>query len=296
VTPETAADPQIMQKHEATGPAELPEQPLVVIEPSRGSSPISLSDLWHYRDLFYILTARDIKVRYKQTLLGAAWAIMQPLFTMIIFSLFFGRLAGMPSDGVPYPLFAFAGLLPWTFFSNALTNSGNSLVGSANLITKVYFPRMIIPMAAVAAGLLDFAIAFAMLAVLMVWYGIVPTPGILLIPVLVVMTSLLAIGCGMWMSALNVKYRDVRYVLPFLIQLGLFVTPIIYPLSMIPESWRWLLMLNPLTGQIEAYRSAFFGLPFNWPALGVSAAITIAILVFAAYNFKKMERSFADIV
>jgi lipopolysaccharide transport system permease protein len=296
VTPDTAADPQIIDKQESKSIAELPEQPLVVIEPSRGGNPISLGDLWHYRDLFYILTLRDIKVRYKQTLLGAAWAIIQPLFTMIIFSLFFGRLAGMPSDGVPYPLFAFAGLLPWTFFSNAVTNSGNSLVGSANLITKVYFPRMIIPMAAVASGLLDFVIAFGMLVVLMVWYGVVPSVNILLVPVLVVMTSLLAIGCGMWMSALNVKYRDIRYALPFLIQLGLFVTPIIYPLSMVPEKWHWLLILNPLTGQIEAYRAAFFGKPFDWIALGVSAVITFAILLFAAYNFKKMERSFADVV
>jgi len=296
VTPDTAADPQIIPKHEPTEPAELPEQPLVVIEPSRDSSSISFRDLWHYRDLFYILTLRDIKVRYKQTLLGAAWAVIQPLFTMVIFSLFFGRMAGLPSDGLPYPLFAFAGLLPWTFFANALTNSGNSLVGSANLITKVYFPRMIIPMSAVAAGLLDFLIAFGMLVVLMFWYGVVPTVSILLVPVLVVMTSLLAIGCGMWMSALNVKYRDIRYALPFVVQLGLFVTPIIYPLSMVPEKWRWLLMLNPLTGQIEAYRSAFFGLTFNWLALGISAVITFAILLFAAYNFKKMERSFADIV
>jgi len=295
VTPDTAADPQLIQKHEPTGPAELPEQPLVVIEPSRGN-PISLSDLWHYRDLFYILTLRDIKVRYKQTVLGAAWAIIQPLFTMIIFSLFFGRLAGVPSDGVPYPLFAFAGLLPWTFFSNAVTNSGNSLVGSANLITKVYFPRMIIPMAAVASGLLDFVIAFGMLVVLMVWYSVWPTVNILMLPVLVILTSLLAIGCGMWMSALNVKYRDIRYALPFLIQLGLFVTPIIYPLSMVPEKWHWLLILNPLTGQIEAYRAAFLGKPFDWVALGVSALITFAILLFAAFSFKKMERSFADVV
>ncbi|HJS51620.1 MAG TPA: ABC transporter permease, partial [Pyrinomonadaceae bacterium] len=215
MTPDTAADPQILQKHEPTGPGDLPEQPLVVIEPSRGSNPIAFGDLWQYRDLFYILTLRDIKVRYKQTLLGATWAVIQPLFTMIIFSLFFGRLAGMPSDGIPYPLFAFAGLLPWTFFSNAVTNSGNSLVGSANLITKVYFPRMIIPMAAVASGLLDFLIAFGMLIVLMLWYGVVPTINILVVPLLVLMTSLLAIGCGMWMSALNVKYRDIRYALPF---------------------------------------------------------------------------------
>ncbi|MFL6466526.1 MAG: ABC transporter permease [Pyrinomonadaceae bacterium] len=296
MTPDTAADPQIIKNQEPTSPGELPEQPLIVIEASRGRSPIAPGELWQYRDLFYILTLRDIKIRYKQTILGAAWAIIQPLFTMIIFSLFFGRLAGIQSEGIPYPLFAFAGLLPWTFFSNAVTNSGNSLVGSANLITKVYFPRMIIPMAAVASGLLDFAIAFLLLVVLMVWYGAMPGAGILMLPVLVLLTSLFAAGAGMWMSALNVKYRDIRYALPFLIQLGLFVTPIIYPTSLVPEKWRWLLYLNPLTGQIEGYRSAFFGRPFDWAALGVSAALTVAILLFAAYNFKKMERSFADVV
>lgn len=277
-------------------PKELPTQPYVVIEPRVGRSPINFRELWHYRDLFYILTLRDIKVRYKQTLLGAAWAVIQPLFTMIIFSLFFGRLAGIQSDGIPYPLFAFAGLLPWTFFSNAVTQSGNSLVGSANLITKVYFPRMIIPMAAVASGLLDFAIAFLLLAVLMVWYGVLPGVSILLLPVLVLLTSLFAAGAGMWMSALNVKYRDIRYALPFLIQLGLFVTPIIYPVSLVPEKYRWVLMLNPLAGQIEAYRSVFFDRPVDWASLGLSTLLTVAILVFAAYNFKNMERSFADVV
>ena len=296
MTPETAADPQIIKNQESSGPGELPERPLIVIEPRRMGGLINFRELWHYKDLFYILAVRDIKVRYKQTLLGVAWAVIQPLFTMIIFSLFFGRLAGIASDGVPYPLFAFAGLLPWTFFSNAVTNSGNSLVGSANLITKVYFPRMIIPMAAVASGLLDFVVAFVLMAILMVWYGVFPGVGILILPVLVFLTSILAIGAGMWMSALNVKYRDIRYALPFLIQLGLFVTPIIYPLSFVPEKWRWVLSLNPLAGQIEAYRSAFFGLPFDWASLGISAVITVALLIFAAYNFKQMERSFADIV
>jgi len=287
------ADARVSTERES---ADLPEVPLVVIEPQRGRIPIDLRDLWHYRDLLYILTMRDIKVRYKQTLLGAAWAIMQPLFTMIVFSLFFGRLAGIQSDGIPYPIFAFAGLLPWTFFSNAVTSSGNSLVGNSNLITKVYFPRMIIPIAAVASGLLDFVIAFGLLVLLMVWYGIGPTANLLMLPVLVLLTSLLAVGIGMWMSALNVKYRDIRYALPFLIQLGLFLTPIIYPASLVPEKWRWLLSLNPLTGQIEGYRSAFFGRAFDWVALGISAVITVAFLLFAAYNFKKMERTFADVV
>jgi lipopolysaccharide transport system permease protein len=239
---------------------------------------------------------RDIKVRYKQTLLGAAWAIIQPLFTMLIFTLFFGKLAGMPSDGIPYPIFAYAGLLPWTFFSNAVTNSGNSLVGNSNLITKIYFPRMIIPMASVASGLLDFVIAFGLLVVLMFYYGVGLSINLLILPVLLVLTSLLAIGVGMWMSALNVKYRDVRYALPFLVQLGMFASPIIYPLSLVPEKWRWLMALNPLAGQIEAYRSAFFGKPFDWLSLGVSAVLTFAVLVYSAYNFRRMEKSFADII
>ncbi len=274
----------------------LPEKPLVVIEPSRGRIPVNLKELWNYRDLLHILTMRDIKVRYKQTLLGAAWAIIQPLFTMLIFSLFFGRLAGMPSDGIPYPVFAFAGLLPWIFFSNAVNNSGNSLIGNSNLITKVYFPRMIIPLASVASGLLDFAISFAVLLLIMVYYGVGFSITLLMLPLLVVLTSLLAVGIGMWMSAMNVKYRDIRYALPFLIQLGLFATPIIYPLSIVPERWRPLMALNPLTGQIEAYRAAIFGRDFDWFSLGVSVVLTFGILFYAAFAFKKMERSFADLV
>lgn len=277
-------------------PPVLPDEPLVVIEPRRGLIPINFRDLWQYRDLLYILTVRDIKVRYKQTLLGAAWAIIQPLFTMIIFSLFFGKLANLPSDNVPYPLFAYAGLLPWTFFSNAVTNSGNSLVGNTNLITKVYFPRMIIPIASVASGLLDFLIAFALLIALMFYYGVGISVNILMLPVLVILTSLLAIGVGMWTSGLNVKYRDIRYALPFLIQLGLFATPIIYPASMVPEKYRLLLAINPLTGLIEGYRASFFGKPFDWVSIGISTVLTLAILFYAAYSFRRMERSFADVI
>ena len=275
---------------------QLPENPLVVIEPSKGWVPLNLRDLWQYRDLLYILTMRDIKVRYKQTVLGALWAIIQPLFTMLIFTLFFGRLAGMPSDGIPYPLFAYAALLPWTFFSNAVTGSGNSLVGNSNLITKIYFPRMIIPIASVASGLLDFLIAFGLLIFLMFYYAVGLSINIVMLPVLVILTSLLAIGIGMWVSALNVKFRDIRYALPFIIQLGMFATPIIYPSSLVPEKWRWLLSLNPLTGQIEAYRSAFFGKPFDWLSLGISAVLTLAILFYAAYTFRRMEKSFADLI
>jgi lipopolysaccharide transport system permease protein len=275
---------------------QLPENPLVVIKPSKGWVSLNLQDIWQYRDLLYILAMRDIKVRYKQTVLGALWAIIQPLFAMLIFTLFFGRLAGMPSDGIPYPLFAYAALLPWTFFSNAVTGSGNSLVGNANLITKIYFPRMIIPIATVVAGLLDFLIAFGLLIFLMFYYAVGLSINILMLPVLVILTSFLAIGIGMWVSALTVKFRDIRYALPFLIQLGMFATPIIYPSSLVPEKWRWLLSLNPLTGQIEAYRSAFFGKPFDWLSLGISVVLTLAILFYAAYTFRRMEKSFADLI
>lgn len=274
----------------------LPEEPLVIIEPNRTWSALDLRDLWAYRELLYFLTWRDVKVRYKQTELGIAWAIIQPLFTMLVFTLFFGRLAGVPSDNVPYPVFAYAGLLAWTFFANAITNSGNSLVGSANLITKVYFPRMIIPGAAVAAGLVDFAIAFVILVLLMVYYGVMITWSILMFPVVVLLTTLLALGMGMWLSALNVKYRDVRFALPFLVQLWMFLSPVIYPASFLPAKYRWLLSLNPMTGIIEGYRSSLFGRPFNWIALAISAVITLTLLIYASYYFRRMEKSFADIV
>lgn len=274
----------------------LPEKPLVSIRASKKWVAIDFPSLWAYRELLYFLTWRDVKVRYKQTMLGAAWAIIQPLFTMVIFTLFFGKLAGIPSDNIPYPLFAYAGLLPWTFFSNAVNHSGNSLVGSANLITKVYFPRMIIPGASVAAGLVDFAVAFAILAALMIYYRVDWPASMLMLPVLVLLTSLLALGVGMLMSALNVKYRDIRHALPFAIQLLMFATPIIYPTSMVPAPWNRVLSLNPLAGLIEAYRSALFGKPFNWPALIWSAVFTFALLIFSAFYFRKTERTFADIV
>lgn len=274
----------------------LPEQPLVIIDPNKARSALDLRDLWAYRELLYFLTWRDVKVRYKQTELGIAWAIIQPLFTMFVFTLFFGRLAGVPSDNVPYPVFAYAGLLAWTFFSNAITNSGNSLVGSANLITKVYFPRMIIPGAAVAAGLVDFAIAFVIMILLMVYYGVVITWSILMFPAMVLLTTLLALGMGLWLSALNVKYRDVRFALPFLVQLWMFVSPVIYPASFLPVKFRWLLKLNPMTGIIEGYRSSLFGLRFDWIGLAMSAVITLIVLVYSSYSFRRMERSFADIV
>jgi lipopolysaccharide transport system permease protein len=274
----------------------LPAEPLVVIQPSNRWSILSFKDIWAYRELLFFLTWRDVKVRYKQTALGAAWAILQPLFMMIIFTIFFGRLAGVASAGIPYPLFALAGLVPWTFFANAITASGNSLVGSANLITKVYFPRLIVPAAAMLAGLVDVLLAFMMLVLMMVYYRVTVTVQILMLPVLILLTALFSLGVGTWMSALNVKYRDVRFALPFLIQLWLFVSSVILPSTSIPQKWRWLLMLNPMSGIIEGYRAALFGLPFDWPALGIASALTIVVLLYAIFAFGRVERSFADII
>jgi lipopolysaccharide transport system permease protein len=274
----------------------LPQNPLVSIRPSLGWVALHPRDLWSYRGLLYFLAWRDVKVRYKQTALGAAWAIIQPLFTMLIFAVFFGRIAGFPSEGVPYALFAYAGLLPWTFFSNLVTASGNSLVGNANLITKVYFPRIIIPAAAVGAGLVDFAIASVFFFPLMAYYGVGITRTLMAFPVLVALLTLFTLAVGMWFSAVNVKYRDVRYAIPFLVQLGMFVSPVIYPISMIPAKWRWVLLLNPLTGIIEGFRSCLLGRPFDWLGLFVSAALTLLLLMYSAYAFRRMERSFADII
>jgi len=274
----------------------LPTEPLVVIQPSKKWNLLSLSDIWAYRELLFFLTWRDVKVRYKQTALGAAWAILQPLFMMLIFTIFFGRLAGVGSSGIPYPLFALGGLVPWTFFSNAITASGNSLVGSAHLITKVYFPRLIVPAAAMLAGLVVFLLAFLLLCILMLYYRVTLTVQVLFLPVLVLLTSLFSLGVGTWMSALNVKYRDVRFALPFLIQLWLFVSSVILPSSSVPPKYRWLLMLNPMSGIIEGYRSALFGLPFDWPALISASVLTLLVLLYAIYAFGRVERSFADII
>jgi lipopolysaccharide transport system permease protein len=274
----------------------VPAEPLVIIQPGTTWNFLSFKDLWAYRELLFFLTWRDVKVRYKQTALGAAWAILQPLFMMIIFTIFFGRLAGVESAGLPYPLFALAGLVPWTFFSNAITASGNSLVGSAHLITKVYFPRLIVPAAAVLAGLVDFILAFGMLCLLMVYYRVSITPAVLFLPVLVLMTSLFAVGVGTWMSALNVKYRDVRFALPFVIQLWLFISSVILPSSSLAPRWRWLLMLNPMSGIIEGYRSSLLGLPFDWTAIGIAAVMTVVVLLYSIYAFARVERSFADII
>jgi lipopolysaccharide transport system permease protein len=282
--------------NDLTSSYSLPAQPLVVIQPGKSFSLQKLHDIWTYRELLYFLTWRDVKVRYKQTALGAAWAILQPLFMMLIFTIFFGRLAGVASAGVPYPLFALAGLVPWTFFSNAVTASSNSLVGSANLITKVYFPRLIVPAAAMLAGLVDFVLAFLLLAGLMIYYRVSLTIHLLFLPVLILLTALFGLGVGTWMSALNVKYRDVRFALPFLMQLWLFVSSVIFPSSSVPPKYRWILIMNPISGIIEGYRSALFGLPFDWPAIGIASLITVVVLFYSAYSFSRVERSFADII
>jgi lipopolysaccharide transport system permease protein len=277
-------------------PSTLPDKPVVTIEPRRTRLPINFAELWAYRELLYFLTWRDIKVRYKQAAFGVAWAVLQPLFLMLIFTLFYGRLAGVETGGVPYPLFAFSGLVLWTFFANAVSGSGNSLVGNANLITKVYFPRMLVPAAAVAACLVDFALTCALLVVLMIFYGVAPSAGVLLLPAIVLMATLFALGTGMWLSALNVKYRDIRFAMPFMIQLWLFVSSVIIPSSAVPARWRWLLALNPMSGYVEGARAALFGGPFDWGALASAAAITAAVLVYAAFEFRRMEKNFADVI
>ncbi|HKP37816.1 MAG TPA: ABC transporter permease [Pyrinomonadaceae bacterium] len=274
-----------------------PDKPVVVIKPTKAWAAIDFRELWAHRELLYFLVWRDVKVRYKQTLLGVAWVIVQPLFTALIFTIFFGILARVPSEGIPYTVFAFAGLLPWIFFSNAVAQSSNSLVGSAHLITKVYFPRIIIPAAAVAAGLLDFAISFVVLGALMVYYGVSLTWGFLAIPALLLLLTLFAAGVGMWLSAMNVKYRDVRHLLPFVLQVWMFASPVIYPPTFVPEKWRWILSLNPMTGIIDGFRAAIFGeKPFDRLSLALSVLMTVVILVSGAFAFKRMEKSFADVV
>lgn len=275
---------------------QLPQNPLITIEPSNIFSVLIFKDLWDYRELLYILAAKDIKIRYKQTILGVTWALLQPLFTMLIFSFIFGRLAVMPSDGIQYPLFVYVGLLIWGFFSNAIIKSSSSLVNNSNLITKIYFPRMIVPISMVIAGFIDLLVAGCLLIPLMIYYGVGISLNILMLPVLIVLTSVLAIGLGLWTAGLNVKYRDVGQILPFLVQFGFFISPIVYPLSVIPEKWRWIMIINPMTGLIEGFRAAVFGLPFNWLALIVSALVTIVILLFTVYAFSRMEDEFADII
>ena len=284
-----------MRSTSSDAPRELPE---LILEPSRGWRKLNLGELWAYRELLYFLIWRDIKVRYKQTLIGAAWAIIQPLLTMIVFSLFFGQLAGIPSEGVPYPIFSYAALVPWTFFANGLTNVSNSLVSSGNLIKKVYFPRLVIPLASVLSGLVDFALAFAVLLLMMLLYGILPTAAIFALPLFILLALITSLAVGMWLSALNVQFRDVRYVLPFLIQFWLFATPIAYPSSLIEnELVRTLYGINPMAGVVEGFRWALLGSPMPPLPMLLASALTASVaLISGLFYFRRMEKFFADIV
>jgi lipopolysaccharide transport system permease protein len=270
---------------------------LTVIAPRRGWVGVDFAELWAYRELLYFLVWRDVKVRYKQTILGASWAVLQPLLTMVVFTLFFGRLAKMPSDGVPYPLFSYAALVPWTFFATGLTAAAGSLVSGANLIRKIYFPRLLVPVAAVAAGGVDFAIAFAVLIAMALVYGFVPGLAVLWLPLLALLALVTALGVGTWAAALNLQFRDVRYVVPFGVQLWLFATPIAYPSSLLSEPWRTLYAVNPMVGVVEGFRWALLGTATRpGPMIAVSAAAATLILVTGVLYFRRVERGFADLV
>lgn len=257
---------------------------------------MNLREFWVYRELLYFLTLRDIKVRYKQTLLGVTWIVLQPLLTTLVFTLFLGVLVRVPSEGYPYILFVYTGMLPWTFFSYAISTSGNSLVSNAHLITKVYFPRSILPISAVAARLLDFAIGFAVMVCLMVYFGVRPTANLLLLPLLIVLITLLTLGMGMLTSALNVKYRDVAVLIPVLLQLWMYASPVVYPASLVPGRWRQLYELNPMAGLVGGFRTALLGGPINWVSLAAATAVIIVLLIVASIQFRRMEHQFADIV
>jgi len=271
--------------------------PVLILRPSRGFLRLNLKEVWDYRELLYFLVWRDVKVRYKQTVLGAAWAILQPVMTMVVFSIFFGRLAKVPSDGVPYPVFAFTALLPWQLFVFALTESSNSLVANQNLITKVYFPRLVVPIASLLGGLVDFAIAFLVLLALMLYYGIVPTRAVAVLPLFVLLAVVTALAVGLWLSTLNVKFRDVRYTIPFLTQLWMFATPVAYPSSLVPQPWRTWYGLNPMAGVVEGFRWALLGKTASpGPMLSVSVGVVILLLVGALIYFRRAEATFADVV
>ena len=270
--------------------------PTTVIQPSRRWFSLKLGELWQHRELLYFLTWRDIKVRYKQAVLGVLWAFIQPFLKMIVFSVIFGSFAKMESEGYPYPIFLYAGLLPWQFFADAVSRSGNSVVGGASLVTKVYFPRLILPIASVGAALVDFAISFGVLIGLMVFYKMAPTIQILMVFPLVLTTIMTALGVGIFVSALNVAYRDFRYVVPFFVQIWMYITPVVYAVTIIPDRWYWLVQINPMGGIVDAWRSAILGKPFDWSTLGISLAISVGMLVLGLAVFGKTERYFADII
>jgi len=278
-------------------PASAGVVPVTIIRPSSGWAPLKLRELWEYRELLYFLVWRDIKVRYKQTVLGASWAIIQPFLTMVAFSIFFGHLAQISSEGIPYPIFSYTALVPWMYFANALTQSSNSLVLNERVITKVYFPRLLVPASSVLAGLVDFMLAFVILIAMMLAYGIALTVAILAVPLLIVLTVATALGVGLLLSAFNVQYRDVRYAVPFLIQFWLFITPVAYPSSLVPESWRAIYGLNPMVGVIEGFRWALLGAgPMPWQLLIISGLAAMGLVIGGLYYFRRMERTFADMV
>jgi len=272
-----------------------------VIEPSHGWISLQLRALWQYRELLYFLVWRDIKVRYKQTALGITWIVIQPIVTMLIFSILFGRLLNVPSGGVPYPLFVYSGLLPWNYFANSLSRSSTSVVNSANLVTKVYFPRLVIPIAGILSGLVDFAISFFVLLCLMFYFKFYPTPYIFILPAFLLLAMCTALGFGLWLSALNVRFRDVNHLIPFIIQIWMYITPVIYSVTLIPEQYRFLLALNPMTGVVGGFRWALLGEQMlDVQPLGIlfiiSILITLVVLISGAIFFRRTERTFADII
>jgi lipopolysaccharide transport system permease protein len=269
---------------------------VTVIEPVRGWCGLDLRELWAYRELLLVLTMRDIKVRYKQTAVGAAWVILQPFMTMVVFTIFFGRLANMPSDGYPYPVFVYSALVPWTFFANAVSNSSNSVVGSAHLVSKVYFPRLIIPLSAVGPGIVDFAVSSSVLLAMMLFYGVSWSFNLLVGPMLLLVIVFTALGVGTCLSALTVAYRDFRYVVPFMLQLWMFVTPVVFPVSLVPQQWRWLLYLNPMAGLIEGFRAVFLGTAFDLFGIGISAVVALGLFSVGVAYFERVQRRFADII
>jgi lipopolysaccharide transport system permease protein len=271
-------------------------QHVTVIEPRTGWHMLDWRELWAYRELLWVLTTRDVRVRYKQSVLGAAWAIIRPFTAMVIFSVVFGQLAKMPSDGYPYPVFVYAALLPWTFFSGALSASGQSVVGSSNLISKVFFPRLIIPLASAGAGLVDLLISTGILLLMMLWYGVGWSWNLLAAPVLLVAVVFAALGVGTLLSALTVSYRDFTHITPFLLQTWMYITPVVFPVSLVPQKWQWLLYLNPMTGLVEGFRAAFLGKPFDLPGLGVSFGVAIVLFATGIAYFERVERRFADII
>lgn len=294
----TMADDLTITPLHDTSHLEDDETPLLILRPSRGWVSLNLKQMWQYRELLFFLTWRDIKVRYKQTVLGAAWAIIQPFMTMIVFSLFFGRLAGIPSDGIPYPIFSYAALVPWAFFASGLAKSANSIVSNANLLKKVYFPRLIIPVSNVLSGVVDFILAFAVLLIMMVYFQMSPTINIIFLPLFLLLAFITSLGVGLWLSAMNVQFRDVRYIVPFITQFWLFITPIAYPSSLIEsDTLRFIYGLNPMVGVVEGFRWVLLGTD-TAPSLIIVASSIVAIIIFVTglFYFRRMEKSFADVV